>query len=142
MPFIVLQTFKVKLLLENSLWRNILIHLKTKVTPRNPLFLHFVQYGPEDVRVLTNLIFLNFGLAGDQKSFNAACNNIFFAFLSSHYGFLNYFRFFSFFFQWLCWVSTSNKNTAPKIIKFSSSAILHNLLWSKFWNYFQADKIF
>ena len=51
MPFIVLQTFKVKLLLENSLWRNILIHLKTKVTPQNPLFLHFLQYGPEDVRV-------------------------------------------------------------------------------------------
>ena len=99
MPFIVLQTFKVKLLLENSLWRNILIHVKTKVTPRNPLFLHFVQYGPEDVRVLTNLIFLNFGLAGDQKSFNAACNHIFFAFLSSENEFLNYFQLFRFFFQ-------------------------------------------
>ena len=41
-PFIVLGTFKVKLLLENSLWRSILIHLKTKVTPQNPLSLHFV----------------------------------------------------------------------------------------------------
>ena len=57
MPFIVLQTLKVKLLLENTLWRNILIHLKTKVTPRNSLFLYFVQYGAEDVRVLLNLIF-------------------------------------------------------------------------------------
>ena len=65
MPFIALQTFKVKLLFENSLWENILIHLKTKVTPRNPLFLHFLQYGPEDVRVLINLIFFSFGLAGD-----------------------------------------------------------------------------
>ena len=80
MPFIVLQTFKVTFLLENSLWRNILIHLKTKVALRNPSFLHFVQYGLEEVRVLINLIFLNFGLVGYQKSFNAACNHIFFAF--------------------------------------------------------------
>ena len=58
MPFIVLQTFKAKLLLENLLWRNILIHLKTKVTPPKPLFLHFVQYGREEVRVLIDLIFL------------------------------------------------------------------------------------
>ena len=99
MPFIVLQTFKVKLLFENSLWTNILIHLKTKVTPWNPLFLHFLQYGPEDVKVLINLIFLSFGLAGGQNSFNAACNHVFFVFLSSHYGFLNYFQLFSFFFQ-------------------------------------------
>ena len=99
MAFIVLQTFKVKVLLENSLWRNILIHLKTKVTRQNPLFLHFLQYGPEDVRVLINLIFLSFGLAGDQKSFNAACNHILFAFLSSHFGFINYFPLFSFFFR-------------------------------------------
>ena len=94
MPFIVLQTFKAKLLSENSMWRNILIPLKTKVTPRNPLFLHFVQYGPEDVRVLINLNFLNFGLAGDQKPFNAAWNHVFFAFLSSHYGFLKLFSIF------------------------------------------------
>ena len=99
MPFIVLQTFKVKLLFENSLWRNILIHLKTKVKPRNPLFLHFLQYGPEDVRVLINLIFFSFGLAGEQKSFNAVCNHVFLAFLSSHYGFLDCFQLFSFFFQ-------------------------------------------
>ena len=99
MAFIVLQTFKVKVLLENSLWRNILIHLKTKVIPRNPQFLYFIQYSPEDVRVLINLIFFNLGLSGDQKSFNAVCNHIFFAFLSSHYGFLNYFQLFSFFFQ-------------------------------------------
>ena len=65
MPFIVLQTFKVKLLLENSLWRNILIHLKTKVTPQKPLLLYFVQYYPEDVRVLINLIF--FLILGKQE---------------------------------------------------------------------------
>ena len=76
MPFIVLQTFKVKLLLENYLLRNILIHLKRKVTRWSPLFLHFVHYGPEDVRVLIDLIFFNFGLAEDQKSFNTACNHI------------------------------------------------------------------
>ena len=76
MPFIVLQTFKVKILLENSLWRNILIHLKTKVTPQNPQFLYFIQYSPEDVRVLINLIFFNLGLSGE--SFNAVCNHIFF----------------------------------------------------------------
>ena len=77
MHFVVLQTFRVKLLLENSLWGNILIHLKTKVTPQNRLFLHFVQYGPEKVRVLANVIFFNFELAEDQKSFHAACNHIF-----------------------------------------------------------------
>ena len=33
MPFIVFQIFKVKLLLENFLWRNILIHLKTSNSP-------------------------------------------------------------------------------------------------------------
>ena len=67
MPFIVLQTIKVKLLSENSLWRNILIHLKTKVTPRNPLFLHFVQCGPEDVRVLITLINLKFLVSRRSK---------------------------------------------------------------------------
>ena len=67
MPFIVLQTIKVKLLLENSLWRNILTHLKTKVIPRNPLFLHFVQYGPEVVRVLITLIFLQFLVSRRSK---------------------------------------------------------------------------
>ena len=53
--FTVLQTFKF--LLENSLWRNVLIHLKIKVTPRNPLFLYFDQNSPEEVRVLINLFF-------------------------------------------------------------------------------------
>ena len=75
MSFTVLQTFKF--LLENLLWRNILIHFKIKVTPRNPLFLYFDQNSPEEVRVLINLIFFNFGLAEYQKSFNAASNHIF-----------------------------------------------------------------
>ena len=34
--FIGLQTFKVKLISENSLWHNILNHFQTKVTPKNP----------------------------------------------------------------------------------------------------------
>ena len=67
-PFIVLKTFRVKLLLENSLWRSILIYLKTKVTPQNPLFWHFVQYGPEEVRVLINLIFLKFWVSKEIKN--------------------------------------------------------------------------
>ena len=67
MLFIVLQTFKVKLLLENSQWRNILFHLKTKVAPRHPIFLHFVQYGPEEVRVLINLIFFKFWVSRGSK---------------------------------------------------------------------------
>ena len=71
---------------ENSLWSNILNLLQTKVTPMNPHFLVF-QYDPKEVRVLTNLIFFSFGLADDQISFNAACNN---------YGFLYYFEMLSF----------------------------------------------
>ena len=38
----------------------------------------------------------NFGLVDDQKSFNAACNNVI-VFLSNQYGVLNYFKMFSFF---------------------------------------------
>ena len=55
---------QVKLLLEKSLWRNILINLKIKVTPRKPLFLHFNQNGPEEVRLLIKLTFL---ILGQQK---------------------------------------------------------------------------
>ena len=76
MPFIGLQTFKVKLFFENSLWSNILNHLKAKLTPENPLLLHFLQYDPEEVS-FEKLIFFSFGLADYQKSFNGACNNIF-----------------------------------------------------------------
>ena len=42
----------------------------------NPHFCIF-QYDPKEVRVLTNFFFFSFGLADDQKSFNAACNNTF-----------------------------------------------------------------
>ena len=86
MHFICLHTFKVQVFSENSLWSNILNLLQTKVTPMNPHFLFF-QYDPKEVRVLTNLIFFSFGLADDQISFNAACNN---------YGFLYYFEMLSF----------------------------------------------
>ena len=41
----------------------------------------------------------------------------------------------------LCWIYTSNQNKAPKTIKLSFSAILQNLLKSKFWNHFQAEII-
>ena len=61
---------------ENPLRSNVLNHLQTKVTPMNPYFCIF-EYDPKEVRVLTNLIFNSFGLADDQKYFNAACNNIF-----------------------------------------------------------------
>ena len=40
-------------------------------------FLHFLQYDRKELRVLTNLILLVFGLADDQKSFNVTCNNAF-----------------------------------------------------------------
>ena len=48
------------------------------------------------VTLLTNVIYFSFGLSDDQKSFNAACSHILFPFLSSHYGFLDYCKMFSF----------------------------------------------
>ena len=42
---------------------------------------------------------------------------------------------------YLCWTCTSNKNKALEIKKFSFSAILWNLLRSKFWNHFHAEII-
>ena len=77
-PFIGLQTFKVKLFSEKSLWGSILNYLQTKVTPKNPhsCIFFFSIYNSKEVRVLTNLIFLNFRLTDDQKSFNTVCNNI------------------------------------------------------------------
>ena len=44
MPFKGLQPFKVKLFSENSLWSNILNHLQTKVTPKNPHSCIFLVY--------------------------------------------------------------------------------------------------
>ena len=35
--------------------------LEDKITPRDPLFLQFVQNAPEEVKVLINLIFLILG---------------------------------------------------------------------------------
>ena len=43
----------------------------------------FFQYSPKEVRLLTNLIFFSFGLADDQKSFNAAWKNIFLHFCAA-----------------------------------------------------------
>ena len=142
-PFIGLQIFKVKLFFEDSLQSNTLNHLKTKVTPQHTLLLYFLQYDHKKVRVLTNLIFFSFGLVDDQKSFNAACKNVFLQFLSSHYEFLNYFEMFSFLSAYnpgrvppvkyhLCWIYASNKNIALKAIKFNFSTVFWNLLQSKF----------
>ena len=82
MPFIGLQTFEVKFS-ENTLWSNILNHLQTKVTPKNPHSCIFFQYDSEEVRVLAKLFFFSFGLADYQNSFNPACNNIFLHFCAA-----------------------------------------------------------
>ena len=50
--------------------------LEDKSNSLELLLLHFLQY-IEKVRDLTNLILFSFGLADDQKSFNAACKYIF-----------------------------------------------------------------
>ena len=63
MPFIGLQTFKVKLFTENSLWSSNLNHWQTKVSLMNPHFcISFSIYNPKEVAVLTNLISLVLGL--------------------------------------------------------------------------------
>ena len=75
-----------------------------------------------------------------------------FAFLHSHYGLL-YFEMLNFLSSnntprefplakcHLCSICTSNKNKTLKTINFVFSAIFCNLLWSKFWNHFQAEII-
>ena len=98
MSFLVFQTFKL-FLLKNSLWRNILIQLKIKVTLWSPLFLHFAQNSPEQKRVLINLIFLILGLQKMKNALMLPTNIYFFSFLSSHYVFLNYVKLFSFFYK-------------------------------------------
>ena len=67
----------LRLFCENSLWSSILNDFQTRVTLKNPNFcIFFSIYNSKEVGVLTNLIFLVFRLADDQKSFNAACSNI------------------------------------------------------------------
>ena len=135
MPFVVLQTFKVKLFLENSLWSNILNHLQTKLTPLILLFFDFLQYGPEEVIILPNWIYFNFGSAKDQKYVDAACDHIFLHFWAAIMGFLIIVESSVFFIliaiqqefppvkYYLCCMCTSNKNKALKTIKSSFSAI-------------------
>ena len=48
---------------------------QTKVILKKKPFLHYLQYGPKKVRILTNLIFFSFRLADDQKPFNAVSKN-------------------------------------------------------------------
>ena len=52
--------------------------LANKSNSQESPFLHFLQFDPKEVRVLTNIIFFSFGLVDDQKPFNVACSNIFF----------------------------------------------------------------
>ena len=57
MPFIGLQTFKVKLFFENSLQQ----YFKSLENKSNslepPILAYFFQYDPEEVEVLTNVLF-------------------------------------------------------------------------------------
>ena len=73
--------------------------LEDKSNSQEPPILAFCSVWSGRSKSFDKFFFFNFGLTGDQKSFNAACNHIFVVFLSSHYGFLNYFQWFSFFFQ-------------------------------------------
>ena len=81
------------------------------------------------------LNFFSFGLADDQQFFNAPCNNMFFGFLMTLQEEFPPIK------SYLCWIYISEKINALKTIKFSFSAILWNLLRSKFWNHLQAEKI-
>ena len=104
------------------------------------------------MRVLPNLICFSFSLANDQKSFNAACNNIILHFCAANMDFF-ILKFQVFFLlitlqeefppikHHLCWICTSNKNKTLLTINVGFSAIFCNLLWSKFWNHFQAEII-
>ena len=82
-PFIGLQMFiKVKLLCENSLWSNIFNYLKIKVTPKIPHSCIFFSKIVKKWKFWQTYLF-SLGLADDQKSFNAACNNIFLHFCAA-----------------------------------------------------------
>ena len=94
MPFIGLQIFKVKRFFENSQWSIVLNHLKINLTAYNPLFLHFPQYDPEEVRVLANLFFLLFDYQIIKNPLMLPA--YIFAFFSRHFRFLHYFQMFSF----------------------------------------------
>ena len=132
MSFIGLQTFKVKPSFENSLRISILNHLKTKVTPYTLLFLHFLQYNPEEVRVLTYLFF-SFGLADDRKSFHATSSNMLLHFGAAIMHFFIILKCSNFFLLItllkdsplpnIFFVGYVNKNKVLKTIKFSISAI-------------------
>ena len=123
MSFIGLQTFKVKLFSGKSLWSNILNYLQTKVTPKNPHSCIFFSMILKKWEFLTNFNFFSFRLADDQKSFNAACNNIFLHFCACGLLFY-YFEMLVFFLliklqeefcpviYHLCWTCTSNKQSS------------------------------
>ena len=74
--FIGVQTFKVKLFTENSLWNSTLNHLQTKVAPRTPIPAFFSVYIILKKLQFEKLNFFIFRFPDGQKSFNAVCNNI------------------------------------------------------------------
>ena len=76
------------------------------VLGNNFCLLDFLHYGLAEVRVLTNLIYFSFGLADDQKSFNAACN---------HYELYDYCKMISF---------LSSNNTLGRVSTFQISSLL------------------
>ena len=76
MPFIGLQTFKVQLISENSLWSKIFNHLQIKVTHKNPHSCFFSSIILQKWEFWQTQFF-SFELGDDQKSVNTACNNIF-----------------------------------------------------------------
>ena len=125
MPFVGLQTFKVKLFSENLLWSNILNPLQTKATPKNPhscIFFSIILKKWE----FWQTYFFSFGLEDDQKSFiYGRLQQHIFAFLNNHYGFPSYF-------EMLSYLAFNN---IPRKVS------LCNLLCSKFWTYFQAEMI-
>ena len=80
MPLLGLQPFKLFFFFGNLTVEQYYKSLANKSNSQESPFLHFLQYDPKEVRVLTDLIFFSFGLADDQKSFNATCNIFFFFF--------------------------------------------------------------
>ena len=79
--------------LENLLWRNFSSHFQAEVIPQSPLFLDFRT--DFHFHMIENLDQLDFGLIGVKKC-QQIFTNIFFSFLSHHYGFTNYFEMLSF----------------------------------------------
>ena len=149
MSFIGLQAFKVKLFSEKS--------LASKSNSQESPFLHFFffsTYNRKVVTVLTKSISLVLGLQMIKNHLKEQATVLICIFAQPIW--ISLFFFFSL--SWkllfllvtlqeefppvkyhLCWICTSNKNKTLKTIHFCFSAVPYNLLWSKFWNHFQAE---